>query len=369
MTEITADIASQALSSEGYSFSRIEQIHEGSNHYIFRVYLSNGDIAICKFAKSRVTELGIVPPQTDTLFGGALSLERESYLFSMVRNETSVPTPRVFGRHESKYGEFILIEALPGVSQKQYLRNTGYSGSAFLNSLRLLGQDFAAIQRIRFPSFGNIMVDGQIEPAGLYNFADRWNSILKMHISSCIQKGALTEKEAYTVQDVFFDILDSMRPELNADVAIPVLNFTDMHAENFFVDDSGKPSGYFDLESAQAAPAALEFYAFRFFLFNFYRDEWFEKAEHSFFEGYKEKGGLYTPQSKPDHQLIDFFAACRLLELTNSYWGYVDGIRDSWGYDMKRILVRYMDTGDVDYNAIGAIWQQRDHQPLLPLIP
>ena len=74
MTEITADIASQALSSEGYSFSRIEQIHEGSNHYIFRVYLSNGDIAICKFAKSRVTELGIVPPQTDTLFGGALSL-------------------------------------------------------------------------------------------------------------------------------------------------------------------------------------------------------------------------------------------------------------------------------------------------------
>lgn len=369
MTEITLDIASQALSSAGYSFSRIEQIHEGSNHYIFRVYLSNKDIAICKFARSRVTELGIIPPQTDTLFGGTLSLERESYLFSMTRNKTGVPTPRVYGRHASAYGEFILIEALPGVSHKQYLINTGYSGSAFLNSLRLLGQDFAAIQRVRFPSFGNIMANGQVEPSGLYNFADRWSGILNLHISCCVRKGALTEREAYTVQDVFFSILESMRPSLNANVAIPVLNFTDMHAENFFVDDAGKPSGYFDLESAQAAPAALEFYAFRFFLFNFYNDEWFDKAQHSFFEGYQENGGLYAPQSASDHQLIDFLSASRLLELTNSYWGYVDGIRDTWGSEMKRILVRYTDTGFVDYSAIGAIWRLRDSQPLHPLLP
>ena len=60
-----------------------------------------------------------------------------------------------------------------------------------------------------------------------------------------------------------------------------------MHAENFYVDHFGKPSGYFDLESAQAAPAALEFYGFRFFLFNFYDEECFKAAEGAFFTGRK----------------------------------------------------------------------------------
>ena len=59
-------------------------------------------------------------------------------------------------------------------------------------------------------------------------------------------------------------------------------------------------------------------------------------------------------------------AGCRLLELAQSYWGYIDGIRDSWGQEMKRLLLAYMDSGRVDYNAIGAVWRQRDHQPLTP---
>jgi hypothetical protein len=308
MIEITIDLAREALASSGYHFSSITQINEGSNHYIFRVVLADGRIAICKFARTRSTEEGITPPHTDTLFGGALSLERESNLFSMVREKTGVPTPRVYGLHASKFGDFLIIEALPGVSYGHYLRNSGYSSRAYLHSLRLLGRDFAAVQRVRFPSFGNIMGNETIEPTGLTNFADRWRSILDTRIACCVRKGALLPDEERSVRRAFTGALEAMRPQLEAKSCVPVLNFTDMHAENFFVDETGAPSGYFDLESAQAAPAALEFYGFRFFLFNYYRGEWFERAERAFFEGYEENGGLYAPDSDFDHELIDYLA-------------------------------------------------------------
>lgn len=368
MIEITIDLASAALTSAGYTFTSIEQINEGSNHFIFRVALADGRRAICKFARTRCTEAGITPPNTDTLFGGSLSLEREHYLFSMVREKTGIPTPRVYGLHASRYGDFLLIESLPGISFRQYLCDSGYSAQAYLRGLRQLGRDFAVIQQIRFPTFGNVMQRAEIEPAGLTNFADRWAGILDMRIAKCVRKGAFQPDEELFVRENITKTLESMRPRLTASVAVPVLNFTDMHAENFFVDHTGTPSGYFDLESAQAAPAALEFYGFRFFLFNFYGGAWFERAEQSFFEGYRQNGGQYAPESAFDHGLIDYLAACRLLELTNSYWGYIDGIRDSWAVKMKRLLFVYLESGVVDFAAVGDIWRQRDRQPLSPIL-
>ncbi len=367
MSEITIDLAREAMASAGYSFLSLEQVGEGSNHYIFRAILADGSNAICKFARTRSTEEGITPPNTDTLFGGSLSLERERYLFSMVREKTGIPTPRVYGLHSSKYGDFLMVESLPGISYGQYLRDSGYSARAYLDSLRQLGRDFAAIQQIRFPFFGNIMQHAKIEPAGLSNFADRWAGILHMRIDCCAKKGALQPDEEHTVRTAFTETLESMRCKLEADVSIPVLNFTDMHPENFFVDGAGAPSGYFDLESAQAAPAALEFYGFRFFLFNLFKGDWSARAERAFFEGYAENDGSYAPSNPFDHELIDYLAACRLLELTNSYWGYIDGIRDRWGAQMKTLLFEYLQTGDVNYSAVGDIWRQRDKHPFYPL--
>ena len=142
--------------------------------------------------------------------------------------------------------------------------------------------------------------------------------------------------------------------------------FTDMHGRNFFVDEAGVPSGYFDLESSQAAPAALEFYGFRFFLFNFFDAETFPKAEAAFFKGYRAAGGPCAPETAEDEALIQLLSGCRLLELSESYWGVVDAVRDTWGERMKALLLRYMETGEIDYPALGQLWRQRDGQPLHP---
>ena len=94
-----------------------------------------------------------------------------------------------------------------------------------------------------------------------------------------------------------------------------------------------------------------------------------EEAEKAFFAGYQEADGKYIPSTSEDYEAIDFLAGCRLLELAQSYWGYIDGIRDTWGQDMKDLLFRYMETGIIDYDAIGGIWRQRDKQPLTPARP
>ena len=63
------------------------------------------------------------------------------------------------------------------------------------------------------------------------------------------------------------------------------------------------------------APAALEFYGFRFFLYSYYDHDCFEEAEKAFFDGYQEAGGKYIPSTSEDYEAIDFLAGCRLLEL------------------------------------------------------
>ena len=35
---------------------------------------------------------------------------------------------------------------------------------------------------------------------------------------------------------------------------------------------------------------------------------------------------------------------------------------------MKALLFQYIDTGSIDYVALGAMWRERDGQPLHPVI-
>ena len=368
MALITPEIAEKALKDAGYQVTNLMQINEGSNHYVFIITLDNGEKRVCKYAKIRETEKDIGETGLDTLFGGRLSLERESYLFTMIQEKSGLPTPKVYGIHQSEFGTFIVLEHMNGISHKQYMKDSGYSKKAFIDSMEYLGEDFAKVQSISFTTFGNIMVNSEINPGGLTNFSDRFRTVIDMRIDRCMKKNVFTEKEHAEVSDFFEKKLNKLRPQFEASVSTPVLNFTDMHAENFFVDETGHPSGYFDLESAQAAPAALEFYGFRFFLYNFYDQACFDEAEAAFYRGYQKAGGLYTPKTELDNQAIDFLAGCRLLELAQSYWGHIDGIRDTWGEEMKQLLFNYMENDTIDYMAVGEIWRQRDKQPKTPLI-
>ena len=355
------------LQTAGYPAVSLSAIQEGSNHDVFDVLFKDGTSAICKFAKTRATELGIAAPNTDTLFGGRLSLDRESYLLSLARERGGVPAPKVYGTHDSPLGRFILAEKCPGISFTASQRAHGYKLDYFLASLCALGEDFGKLHRnIQLPSFGDIMTDG-IEP-GTANFADRFLAVTDMRINRAVRKGVFTPEETERVCAFFHGRFDALRPRLTAEAAPPVMVFTDMHGENFFVDEAGVPSGYFDLESAQAAPAALEFYGFRFFLFNFYDEETFSKAEDAFFAGYTAAGGPFAPKNDGDDALIRLLAGCRLLELTQSYWGYIDGLRDLWAVRMKELLFQYMEQDVVDYSALGSIWRERDGQPLHPVL-
>ena len=190
---------------------------------------------------------------------------------------------------------------------------------------------------------------------------------MRRRIARGVSKGTFSAAEAEVLSKFFLARVNSLRPVLSAPVCRAVMVFTDMHGRNFFVDQSGVPSGYFDLESSQAAPAALEFYGFRFFLFNFFDAETFPLAEQAFFRGYAAEGGPCAPQTAEDYALIDLLSACRLLELAESYWGVADAIRSTWGVRMKALLSQYMACRNVDYAALGAMWRERDGQPLHPV--
>lgn len=355
-----------ALRDAGYKAVSLTAIQEGSNHDVFDVTMEDGSSAICKFAKVRETEKGITAENRDTLFGGRLSLERESYLLALARNEGGLPAPEIYGTHESPMGKYIVMEKSPGISFTEWQGLQGYRLEPFLRSLRALGRDFGKLHRnISFSGFGDIIGEGEIEP-GCDNFADRFSAVTEMRIARGVKKGAYTDQEAARVRAFFREKFDALRPGLSTDVCRAVMVFTDMHGRNYFVDDEGIPSGYFDLESSQAAPAALEFYGFRFFLFNFYDAETFPKAQAAFLEGYQEADGPCLPKTSADEELIQLLSACRLLELSESYWGVVDEIRGTWGQRMKDLLFKYMETDTIDYVALGAMWRERDGQPLHP---
>ena len=355
------------LRSAGYPVAALTVIAEGSNHHVFDVTLENGAQVICKFAKVRETERGVTAAHLDTLFGGRLSLDRESYLLGLARTQGGLPVPQVYGTHDSPLGRFIVLEKSPGISFTEWLEVQGYRLEPFLRSLEALGRDFGKLHsRIRLPSFGDIISADTIEP-GCENFAGRFEAVTDMRIARGTKKGTFTEAEARRIAAFFHERFEALRPVLSADVCRPVMVFTDMHGRNYFVDREGVPSGYFDLESAQAAPAALEFYGFRFFLFNLFDAETFPEAEAAFFRGYRQAGGPCAPETAEDEALIQLLSGCRLLELSESYWGVADAIRDTWGERMKALLLRYMESGEIDYPALGQLWRERDGQPLHPV--
>jgi aminoglycoside phosphotransferase (APT) family kinase protein len=353
--------AKAILLKAGFSPKKIHYIPEGSNHEVFLITMEDGKEEILKLPSQRYTEDN---GHTDTLFGGELSLKRESSLYHLARN-AGVPAPEVFSWSPTDPA-YILMEKMPGKSYVSFLEDSNFSKKTFLDSLSALGEDFAKIHQIRFDSFGDIQGEHEIMPQGIDNFSDRFSSIMEMRIDKAEKKGALLAKEAAGARQFFRQKFESLRPLLDREVKPPTMVFTDMHGDNFFVDENGKPSGYFDLESAQAAPAELEFYGFRFFLFNYYDQATFIEAEAAFFTGYEAAGGAFAPKTKEDHQLIDLLAGCRLLELTESYWGYVDGLRDNWAVEIKAILLDYLQTSIVDYVSLADVFRPKTGQPKQP---
>lgn len=360
MQPISEETVRNALTKNGFSIRYLKRLSGGSNHFVFAAGLLDDTELIIKFPRIRETELAFSEDNKDTLFGGQLSLEREAYLFDFVRN-AGLPSPKVFGIYPTAQGNCIVVERSPGCNLNDYMDNHAHSLDVYLDIMKNLGSDFRHLHKTRFQSFGNIMKNSEIEPSGILNFVDRYLPINDMLLKKCRIKGGINDEE-YTRLKLFFDSkFESFRTRLDIEHSPATLVITDMHGDNFFVEEN-KSSGYFDVESSQAAPLEFELYGLRFFIFNYYSTEEFKLAERAFWKAYYQGESEY-PDTETD-TLIDFFSACRLLEIFQSYWGHVDGLRDTWGCRIKIILFNYIHTGCIDYDSLGAIWRERDKQPL-----
>lgn len=360
MCKIPKHAVQNALEQNNIYTTSIKELTGGSNHYVFSIQTERTGDLIVKFPKIRETEKSYGNANKDTLFGGRLSLQREIYLLDKVR-KAGLPSPKALLLMDTDYGQCIVMERTPGHNLMDYMEYNHHSLRRFLMIMGNLGNHMRNLHRMRFPSFGNIMCDAKIEPDNILNFADRYQSINHHIMKRCLEKGGLTQGEYHEVSSFFDSKFDSYRQQLDIHNHPATLVITDLHGDNFFIDNH-KISGYFDVESAQAAPMAFELYSLRFFVFNYYGEKEYRLAEKSFWEAY-----YNHQQDAPDpdtNELIDFFSACRLMEIYQSYWGHIDGLRDTWGQRIKEILFHYIDRGHVDYLTLGAIWRERDRQPL-----
>ncbi len=360
MTNMDVNSIANSLKEQGVSLSKIKMLTGGANHTVYSGVDDNDKVWIIKFPTVRETEKQFQgDAHRDTLFGGELSLERECYLFDLVR-EGDVPVPFAKGIFETPYGPCVIVECTPGMPMDKYMHTVDHDFQQFLSIMKSLGSQFSRLHKMRFPSFGNIMTDREIEPAGIMNFAERYMNINKTLMDKCKIKGGLNDEEYIIVEKFFEDKFNEYKELLDIKNSPATLVITDMHGGNFFVEN-GEVSGYFDVESSQAAPWQFELYSMRFFVFNFYGDYEFKEAEKAFWNAYFD--GERDFPTKQDDELIDFFSICRVMEIFQSYWGHIDGLRDTWGERIKVMLFKYIDTGVVDYSILEEIWRERDCQP------
>lgn len=355
---MTCDDVKRHLTEFGYPVKTVRYIPEGANNAVFEVQLMSNEELICKFPRTKHIE-------NDTLFDGPLSPERERYIYTLARTKGGIPAPRVYGLHTCGDSHCLVVEKMAGMSFSKWLRQRQFSKAAFLQAMQALGADFARLHAVTFESFGDVMPHG-IAPENIENFCDRFSGIVSKRLRKAFNKLALTPHEYRFLQSFFTEQFDRYHTYYDATLKPPTFVLTDMHADNFFVDTTGRPSGYFDLESAQAAPAELEFYGLRFFIFNYFDAQTAIEAESTFFQSYQSCGGPYAPKSDRDAAFIDLLSACRLLELTESYWGHQDGLRDTWGIRMKRLLLDYTTAGVLNYSDIADIFREKTQQPRTP---
>ena len=109
MQTISENTVIKALNQNNYSIAEIETLQGGSNHYVFSAKTITNEDLIIKFPRIRETELEFLDGNRDTLFGGQLSLEREAYLFDLIR-DAGLPAPEVFGIYPTDQGKCIVVE-------------------------------------------------------------------------------------------------------------------------------------------------------------------------------------------------------------------------------------------------------------------
>lgn len=354
--EILSESLENSLKALGLVVVATTFIPEGRSHYGFEIELADKFFAIAKFERQS--------GRRDSSFNGPLSLERQRNLMELLR-KNSLPAPKVLGIFETEQGPFILTEKLPGMHWDKYQSISGYTKEAYLKSLNHLGFSIADVQKIRFGSYGDVLSETEVSPQGIVDFADRVDMFMKLKMARARAVGVFDSEESEQVTQYLNSEINSFRYAISEDLNGPVLVLTDMHPRNFFVDEDGKTSGYFDLEHCQAAHSALEFYGLRIFLFNYYNGI-SNQALDTFMKSYQENGGVYDPDKPGNQNLERLLSVGHLISASTSYFGAKDGLRDTWSAKFKNILFEALDKGVINYEAVGNVFRMKTGQPRLP---
>lgn len=358
-------LAAHYLTKAGYKLDKVLSIPEGGSHYSFSVQLRDGEECIVRFEKKkRIDSEG---KKRDIHYNGVLSLEREAYLCTLVREKVHLPAPQIKELHRIPGVSFLLVEKMPGIHWKTFLEEKKYSLQDYLSSLKFLGADIADAQRVKFPSYGNVMENGVIEPPHVLNFAERLREITSLRLQRIEEKNILNIKEFQEVEQPFHKTIEEIAEESNQSTS-PVLILTDIRPMNFFVNEDGKPSGYFDLEFCQAGHPALEFYNMGLQLFNYFNQNIFEQAQKAFFEGYRANGGQ-SVHNDSNKELEDFLSLGHILSAVEGYYNIKDGLRDTWSQRFKDLLFKIMNANKVDYAGFADIVREKTKQPRNPTLP
>ncbi len=299
-------------------------------------------------------------------FDDPLSLDRQAYLCTLLREEAGLPSPKIHAVVQRDDLALMLMERMPGVTWRNFLENTSFSEGAYLASLGGLGEAVAKAQKVTFGSYGNVMPGRVIEPVRIENFADRIAFVNQKRIVREAETGSLTEAELAEVEAYFTSTLLDLRPSLGSEGMAPVLVMTDLHPMQFYVDEAGKPSGFFDNEFFQAAHPVLEIFNLRLQFFNYFLDYDVRRAEAAFFESYARAGGQYSPDDERNQKLDDLLAVGNMLVASTVYHGVVDGLRDTWSERYGRLTLRAVREGVVDRCGYQEIIREKTKQPLLP---
>lgn len=339
--------ASEYLSSKKIRHNAIKRIPEGANHFVFDVTLDNGEQAIGRFGSGRQHE-------RDSLFGGLLCRHREESNINLIR-EIGLPAPAVLFTSE----EFMLVEKLPGLLWNEYLEKNHHTLEACSKSLKSLGKSIAQLQlSANASSFGD--ADGrEVSGRSRKTFASRMLDVLEYRMRNTC--GVFSKGETVNISHFFQTRLKTGR----TDEPTPSFVMTDMHPMNFLVGEDGQPTGFFDLETCQYAHPALDMYGIRLFLFNYYRN--IPAAEKAFFNGFREEGGCYDPELPQNKELEAVLGLMRLLELTVSYKGVNDGLRNTWSNRFKKLFLDGIAGNEMNWNGAADILREKTQQPLKAL--
>lgn len=307
----------------------------------------------------------------DSYFGGERSIYREAKLLEIAENQAKIPASNVFYVGDKKEkGKILLVEKVPGILFRTYLENNDFSHQKFLKSLEFLGEDFAKAHSVKFDSYGSIQTEGVRD--GKEKYGDYLKKIINRHTIDHLEmlETYFSEKELQEVFDYFNEVCIYANC-LDESKVKPSFVLYDQHSRNFMVDDqTGKPSGYFDIEYGQAAHPNLEFGSTALQIFGFFSGnnekqcaDYIKKAKEKFMKGYLKNGGS---ESINDDTLETIHVANHIFSAIKSYHKK-EGVRENWSQKFADMVLGMTREGKVNcYFAFTDLIRSATKQPKQP---